>query len=163
MTAPAELPPEEQTILPDNADRAIVINLLAVLRQRGREVPESGARLVSADGTKQIVLPDELHEALARAAEALAKGYAVTIAPKNTMLTTQQAADLLSVSRPTLTKLLDEGKIPHERPNRHRRVMLSDVLAYRRRSREEGHAALDELTQMSIEMGLYEAPPPTDD
>jgi excisionase family DNA binding protein len=162
MTAPTELPPEEQTILPDRADHAMVIDLLEVLRRRGQEVPATGARLVSADGTKQIVLPDELHEALARAAEALARGYAVTIAPKNTMLTTQQAADLLSVSRPTLTKLLDEGKIPYERPNSHRRIRLSDVLAYQRRSREESHAALDELTRLSVEMDLYETPPPTE-
>lgn len=162
MTAPVELPPEEQTILPDKTDHAMVIDLLEILRRRGRKVPAAGARLVSADGTKEIVLPDELHEALVRAAEALAKGYAVTIAPKNTMLTTQQAADLLSVSRPTLTKLLDEGKIPYERPNSHRRIKLSDVLVYQRRRREESHAALDELTRMSIEMGLYETPPPAD-
>jgi excisionase family DNA binding protein len=65
---------------------------------------------------------------LVEAIRALAYGYAVTTAPQNTTLTTQLAADLLGVSRPTLTKLLDEGKIPHSRPDSHRRIKLADLL-----------------------------------
>jgi excisionase family DNA binding protein len=61
------------------------------------------------------------------------------------MLTTSQAADLLGVSRPTVIKLLDEGKIPYERIGTHRRIQLRDVLYFREERREEQYRALDEM------------------
>jgi excisionase family DNA binding protein len=74
-----------------------------------------------------------------------------------------QAADLLGVSRPTLTKLLDEGKIPHNRPNSHRRIKLADLLEYQRRRRRERRELLQEMTTSSIEMGLYDLAAPMDE
>ncbi|WP_217809842.1 helix-turn-helix domain-containing protein [Micromonospora sp. NBS 11-29] len=88
----------------------------------------------------------------------MASGYAVTIAPQHTTLTTQQAADMLGVSRPTLTKLLDEGKIPHERPNSHRRIKLADVLKYQEQRRQERRQLLRTMTAESLDMGLYDLP-----
>lgn len=147
---------DEQTILPDPAEQAVVIDLLSVLKAKGQQPPTATARLVSADGTRQIDLPDDLHEALTRVVEALSHGYAVTIAPQHTTLTTQQAADLLGISRPTLTKLLDEGKIPFDRPNSHRRIKLTDVLAFQQHRRTERRRLLREMTEDSIDMGLYD-------
>jgi excisionase family DNA binding protein len=147
---------DEQTILPDAANNAEVVDLLKVLRDRGRHVPEARARLVSADGSSSQPLPDGLHDILVKALEALANGYAVTIAPQHTTLTTQQAADMLGTSRPTLIKLLDEGKIPYERPNSHRRIKLADLLEYQQVRREERQRLLQSLTLDSIDMGLYD-------
>lgn len=147
---------DEQTILPDAADSAEVIDLLQVLRDRGHQPPTARARLVSADGSASRPIPDGLHDILVKALEALASGYAVTIAPQNTTLTTQQAADMLGISRPTLTKLLEEGKIPHERPNSHRRIKLADVLRYQEQRRLERRQLLDQLTAESIALGLYD-------
>lgn len=155
MTAPNRVM-DEQTILPDPAHSAEVIDLLQVLRDRGQLVPETRARLVSADGSSTVPLPDGLHDILVKALEALASGYAVTIAPQHTTLTTQQAADMLGVSRPTLTRLLDEGKIPHERPNSHRRIRLADVLEYQKQRRRERRELLQHMTTESIELGLYD-------
>lgn len=155
MTAAARVM-DEQTILPDATSSAEVIDLLTVLRDRGQQVPQARARLVSADGSSSKPIPDGLHDILVKALEALANGYAVTIAPKHTTLTTQQAADMLGVSRPTLTKLLEEGKIPYERPNSHRRIKLADLLEYREQRRQERQQILHRLTEESLDMGLYD-------
>jgi excisionase family DNA binding protein len=72
------------------------------------------------------------------------------------LLTTQQAADLLSVSRPFLIKLLDEGAIPFVRTGAHRRIRRSAVLAYRARRDAQERRAVDELTRQAVEMGLYD-------
>lgn len=88
--------------------------------------------------------------------EALAQGQAVTIAPVHQRLTTQEAADLLGVSRPTVVKLLESGEIPFEQPGRHRRVRLADILAYRDRSVAERRAALDRMVEIADEADLYE-------
>lgn len=135
------MPPEDEA-----AFRALVEQLRA---------SDELAGLTLADGTR-IRLPDEVAQALRGIVEALAEGKAVTVAPQHTTLTTQQAADLLGISRPTLVKLLEEGEIPHTRPGRHRRVRLSDVLVYRDAMRRDAHEALDELAGISEEAGLYE-------
>ncbi|WP_434741882.1 helix-turn-helix domain-containing protein [Micromonospora sp. SH-82] len=147
---------DEQTILPDETRSAEVVDLLEVLRARGRQVPQARARLVSADGSTSKELPDGLHDILVNALEALASGYAITIAPHHTTLTTQQAADMLGVSRPTLTKLLDEGKIPFDRPNSHRRIKLADILEYQQDRQQARRRLLQRMTEESLEMGLYE-------
>jgi excisionase family DNA binding protein len=60
----------------------------------------------------------------------LERGYAVTVVTHEATLTTQEAADVLGVSRPTLVRLLEQGLIPYEQPGRHRRVRLQDVLEF---------------------------------
>ena len=89
----------------------------------------------------------EVFEVLRDVVDAMAQGQAVTIAPVHQRLTTQEAADLLGVSRPTVVKLLESGEIPFEQPGRHRRVRLADVLAYRERASVERRGALDRMVE----------------
>jgi excisionase family DNA binding protein len=115
------------------------------------------ARLVAPGGTS-VDLPPALFAVLAEVARAMLAGRAVTVSPTSARLTTQEAADLLGVSRPTLVKLLDRGDIAHERPGRHRRVRLDDLLRYQDRQRPERRAALRELTRSAQDAGLYDTP-----
>ena len=81
----------------------------------------------------------------------VASGSMVTIAPYGAILTTQQAADILNVSRPHLTKLLKTEEISHEMVGRHRRVALEEVMRYRSERRVERKKALDELAALGQE------------
>jgi excisionase family DNA binding protein len=83
-------------------------------------------------------------------------GKVITIVPRTQRLTTQEAADFLGVSRPTLVKLLEEGKIPYEQPGRHRRILFSDILDYVERRKGERRAILNRMTEDANEAGLYE-------
>lgn len=101
------------------------------------------------NGTTTAELPPELRDVVRAAAEAFAAGRAVTVQPVRTHLTTQEAADLLGISRPTLVGLLEDGRIPFTSPGRgrHRKVTLEDVLAYQRRVAADRRAALAALAE----------------
>lgn len=114
--------------------------------------------LLGPDG-EQVPLPAEVYRVLRQVVEVMRQGKATLVAPQGLLLTTQEAADFLGVSRPTLVKLLEDGRIPFEQPNRHRRVRLQDLLDFQARRRDERRAALNQLTEEASELGLYEGSP----
>lgn len=118
------------------------------------------AALLGPEG-QTVPLPMEAFQVLVKVVDAMQAGKAITVAPLDQQLTTQEAANFLGISRPTLVKLLERGEIAHERPaaGRHRRVRLSDVLEYQHRMRAERRTALDELTSQAAESGLYDQSP----
>jgi excisionase family DNA binding protein len=145
----------ERTLLPpeDPADLMRFARDLAGLS--GSEDP-ARARLVGPQG-EEIEIPSELYDVLRDVVDALSQGMAISIAPHNTMLTTQEAADLLNISRPTLVRLLTEGEIPHMMRGRHRRVLLRDILDHQERTRIERQRVLDEMVTEGEADGLYDA------
>ena len=76
--------------------------------------------------------------------------------PVHQELTTQQAADLLNISRQYLVRLLEEGKIPYTRTGKHRRLRIDDVVAYKQARDRERSESLDELARLSDELGGYD-------
>ncbi len=103
-----------------------------------------------------MLLPPEVYQVLVQVVEAMRAGKAISLAPTTQRLTTQQAANFLGISRPTLVKLLEAGEIPFDRPGRHRRVGLLDLLDYQSSRRSERKEALRRLTTKASELGLYE-------
>ena len=133
----------QRTYLPGKDDVAEIHHFLAARDERHGAASAMTYFLSGPEAGDRVEVPREIHEVLLHVVEALKAGKAVTVAPLATRLTTQQAADLLMISRPTLVKLLDEQVIPHERVSSRRTVFLADVLAYRESRRAEQIAALD--------------------
>ncbi|MFT4085164.1 MAG: helix-turn-helix domain-containing protein [Nocardioides sp.] len=107
-----------------------------------------------AKSGEEVVVPKAILNLLGGALENLARGEGVTLVPANAELTTQQAAELLNVSRPFVIRLLDEGKIEHRLVGTHRRVKTSSLLAYLRADDEQRKAAADELSAMTHALGF---------
>lgn len=120
--------------------------------------PTTRVRLCAdeADGETQVVIPAVAFRFFVDVLAELANGNAVTVAPVHAELTTQQAADLLNVSRPYLIKLLDEQQIPFRRVGNRRKVQLVDVLEFKRRDDEHRQKVLDDLTREAVDLGLYD-------
>ena len=112
--------------------------------------------LDEGEGGETIDVPASALRLLLRALTEMGQGNAVTLIPVHAELTTQQAADLLNVSRPYVVKLLDEGKIPSYKVGAHRRVKAHDLYRYRAARDEEVHAGLRKVFDRVDEAGHYE-------
>lgn len=111
--------------------------------------------LVEEDGSQDIVeIPASAFRLFEEILTQMARGNAVTLTPYHHLMTTQQAANFLNVSRPFLIKLLEEGDIPHHRVGRHRRIRFSDMQAYKQKLNDTSSRALEELDSIADELGL---------
>ncbi|HHL7586577.1 DNA-binding protein [Klebsiella quasipneumoniae] len=107
------------------------------------------------DVTHQIELPTSSLTLLMSILGELAAGNAVQVVPVHAELTTQEAANILNVSRPHMVKLLEEGKLPFHKTGRHRRVLFADLMKYKEQRDDESTHALRELAEQSQELGFY--------
>jgi excisionase family DNA binding protein len=106
------------------------------------------------DQAHQIELPTSALRLLVDVLGELAAGNAVQVVPVHAELTTQEAADLLNVSRPHLVSLLEGGNVPFHRTGKHRRVRFDDLMAYKAKRDEASAAAMEALTAQAQELKM---------
>lgn len=112
-----------------------------------------------AEPGEPINVPHNIFKSIITLLIEAGNGNAVQIVPVQAELTTQQAADLLNVSRPHLIKLLKTGELAHRMVGTHRKLLAKDVLSYRDRSTEQRRKALRSMVALDEEMGLYDEEP----
>jgi excisionase family DNA binding protein len=106
-----------------------------------------GTVSIAGERGEKIQLPEPLHDLLRRGVHELRRGNRVSLLAFGRLLTTQQAADLLGMSRPYLIRLLEQGQLGYEMVGTHRRLKLDEVLAFRRNRSERRRHVLREMLQ----------------
>lgn len=104
--------------------------------------------------TDELILPGPVVQILLDTLAQMAQGNAVSLVPVHQELSTQEAANLLNVSRPFLVGILEEGHLPFRKVGTHRRILLRDILEYRKHIDTARAKALDELAELSQQDGL---------
>jgi len=142
----------EETYAPSERD-------VVLARQSSRELSQFvqhdlRVRIGQGDKETELSLPAPAVRMLVKLLTEMAEGNAVTVVPINAELTTQQAADLLGVSRPFLIKELDSGAISYRKVGTHRRIALADVLEYKKSTERKRLETLNELTAQAQELDM---------
>ena len=145
------------TARPEDADAEISLRAARRIGDYLTAHPGSDPVMIQGElaGDDTLVVPRQAAVMFAQILGYLANGQGVTVTPSNAMLTTQQAADFLNVSRPYLIKLLEAGEIAFEKVGTHRRVPFGGLLEYKRRDDQERRQAADELTALGQELGQF--------
>lgn len=145
----------QRVAAPTNAERD---QLRQVIARYQNQFPR--ARLTAPNG-EAIELPEAVYQILTQVVQAMSQGLAVAVMPLHLELTTQEAANLLNVSRQYLVQLLDRGAIPYTKTGTHRRIRYGDLVAYKDIRDQQRHAGLRRLARLSEELGMYDDDFPT--
>ncbi len=124
------------------------------LEKRSADRKTLRVQIAAGHGAKPLDLPPVVTRLLMNILKETAAGRAVTLVPLEPEITTQQAAELLNVSRPYVVSLIDKGTLPARMVGNHRRLPLQDVLAYKADSRAKRRQTLRELAALDQELGL---------
>lgn len=146
----------ERTVTPSETDKRIASETGPFLEPLVSHAHDVQVQIVGAAASNRILsIPAPALRLLNEILKEMAQGNAVTLIPIHTLLTTQEAADILNVSRPFLIGLLDAGKIPYQRLGSHRRILFKDLMMFKDKAdaaREEAFRALTEAAQ-ELDMG----------
>ncbi len=139
--------------LPDSESSALARASAEELSRLLEHMPAAERARVQLDG-RYLILPRPALALLRDLLVEMAQGNAVTIVPTHAELTTQEAANILNVSRPHLVKLLEDGIVPFTKTGTHRRIRYQDLLAYREQRDQESRSALDELVTQAQDLDM---------
>jgi excisionase family DNA binding protein len=151
------MPPNFTALLstPSDVEKALAresSRQLAPLIQKER--PSTSISILEDDLGQKIVVPNVAISLLLEILTQMSQGNAVTLMPYHAELTTQQAADLVNVSRPFLVKLLESGELAHRMVGKHRRVLLQDVMKYKENIDRARNETLNELVAQAQDLNM---------
>ena len=150
MTLPATSKAFSEALPPEEAQN-VANQLRKLLASAGQGEAELYAHPSGQEAIK-IELHPLVSDALMEVLRHIGSGDAVTLIPINKMLTTQQAADVLNVSRPYFIRLLEEGKLPFTKVGRHRRIKAQDLFQYKDERSEKRAESLSDLAKSDIDL-----------
>jgi excisionase family DNA binding protein len=144
-----------ETIVPTKTDTALAEQTIKVLMPYMKSTKHPMFELLTKGRQgKQITIPDSALRLLIGILNQMAKGNAITLIPVHAELTTQEAADMLNVSRPYLVELLEQGKIPYHKVGTRRRVFVNDVLHYKEKIDKARLKTLEKLAEQAQELDM---------
>ena len=141
------------TYVPDEADTQAAVESsrrMSTITKR-----KSLSLRVESDGREEsIPIPASLYRLLQDILTNMAQGNAITLVPLQAELTTQQAAEILNVSRPFVIQLIETNQLPHRMVGTHRRVLFKDLMEFKRRNQEARMKTLQELAAQAQEFDM---------
>lgn len=140
--------------LPSEVEAILAKETSRVLAARAKTADPLQLIMIDDPTAGTVKLPATAVRMLIHILDEMARGNAVKLIPVHAELTTQEAADMLNISRPSLIQLLDEGKIAYRRVGTHRRVRFEALMAHKRRADAERRTVLAELAAYDQELGL---------
>lgn len=148
--------PALKTVGPGQLSQADMDAAQQASRALARFNGKGGVRVEATDddARQSFILPAAAVRLLMDVLAYLAEGRSIIVMPDDRELTTQQAADMINVSRPHVVELLDQGALPHHKVGTHRRVSLRNLATYRAHRAAEAEAALNELAQQAQELDM---------
>jgi excisionase family DNA binding protein len=154
----AVLDRQRKTPIPTEADIKISTQSSRVLASLTNSHSQTQKITVESENGKEesLLIPSVAYELLIDILSQISQGNAVTLVPVQAELSTQQAANLLNVSRPYLIKLLESKKIPYRKIGKHRRILAKDLYQYKADIDAKRSQSLDKLTALTEELDLYE-------
>jgi excisionase family DNA binding protein len=138
-------------------DQKIAISSLQgfeVVSQRIKSSRNRGVKIKIQETGEFITIPKKALSLLSAIIQNMAEGKTISIVPSNSEVSTQQAADMLNVSRPHLIKLLERKKIPFKKVGSHRRILLKDIMEYKEQQSKERETQLDFLANQAQDLNL---------
>jgi excisionase family DNA binding protein len=139
-----------ESVLVKEPEKELIDQLEQILSRESAQ-----PKLVGSNG-EEILIPESVYSILRQIVHAMASGQAFSVELHNPELTTQEAAELLKVSRPFFIKLLKEGAIPYIEVGKHRRVLFQDVITYKEQRQVKRRQGMKELSQFLQEEGFYD-------
>ena len=146
------IPENFETVAPSEADAVLARESSRLLATH--KLGRTSVRIRLMDEGDAVSVPASAVRLFLQLLAEMSQGNSVTLIPTQAELTTQQAADLLNVSRPYVAKLLDDGKIPSRRVGKYRRVRFDDLMAFKRKDDEAREKVLDQLTAEAQDLGM---------
>ena len=141
--------------MPDEIDSRSANQLRSIIAGLARDDQPIALKLaLGKDNITEVVLTPALAHTLLDVLRLVGSGQGFQVIPVEAELTTQQAADLLNVSRPYLIRLLEDKKIPFHKVGRHRRIRAEDLFSYRAKRNEERASALDAMAEDDAKLDL---------